>query len=358
MKLWKGALVIILLLGLFLGGLILKTVWDAGQFKDIFPRNAGLCKLISGVESSEDITINLRTGMAFISSDDRRHWFTGGITEAQGAIFGFDLSSNSPTPINLTEDLDLEFHPHGIGLYLPAEGNALLYVVNHREEGHFIEIFDVHGQRLSHRKSISDDLMHSPNDVIPVGPNAFYVTNDHGSTSALGRKLEDYLQLARSYVLYYDGHEFRRVADKIAYANGINISRDGKTVYVAATIDGSIGLYDRDMTSGSLTFQKSIDLGTGVDNIELDSKGGLWIGAHPKLLTFVQYAKDPEILSPSQVIRVRFNRLGEYIAEEIYLNTGTPLSGSSVAAAFHDRLLVGSVFDSAFLLCRLPRGID
>jgi sugar lactone lactonase YvrE len=36
-------------------------------------------------------------------------------------------------------------------------------------------------------------------------------------------------------VLYYDGQSFRKVAQALAYANGINISSDGQTVYVAAT---------------------------------------------------------------------------------------------------------------------------
>jgi len=39
------------------------------------------------------------------------------------------------------------------------------------------------------------------------------------------------------YVLYYDGKRFRKVAKKLAYANGINTSPDSRTVYVAATVE-------------------------------------------------------------------------------------------------------------------------
>lgn len=53
--------------------------------------------------------------------------------------------------------------------------------------------------------------MHSPNDVIPVGPKAFYATNDHGGTSKWGRFLEEYLQLPRSFVLYYDGTDVETI---------------------------------------------------------------------------------------------------------------------------------------------------
>ena len=66
------------------------------------------------------------------------------------------------------------------------------------------------------------------------------------------------------------------------------------------------------------------------------------------------YSKDPEKISPSQVIRVTVREHREYSVEEIYLDTGESLSGSSVAAAFGDTLLIGSVFDKRFLRCQFP----
>ncbi|MBW1779666.1 MAG: strictosidine synthase family protein [Deltaproteobacteria bacterium] len=353
MKSLKVAAFIILILLIIIGGFILKTLRDAGEFKTIVPNKMDACHVITGVQSSEDITIHPQTGMAFISSDDRRPSFDG-MRGKQGAVFGFDLSAKDPTLVNLTRDLALEFHPHGIGLLVGKGGVDSLFVVNHRSDGHFVEIFDIADGKLIHRTSVSGELMHSPNDVIPVGPNAFYVTNDHGNTTRFGRTLEDYLQLARSYVLYYDGDRFRKVAGELAYANGINISHDGKTVYVAATVGGNIYLYHRDAESGSLTLRQVIDLGTGVDNIELDSRGDLWVGAHPRLLTFVQYAKDPNTRSPSQVLLIRLGEAGQHRVEEIYVDEGEPLSGSSVAACFNNTLLVGSVFDDRFLSCHLP----
>jgi arylesterase/paraoxonase len=341
-----GAIVLVIVL------LILKTFRDAGEFKEIVPHFAGQCETISGVLSSEDITIHPQTGIAFISSDDRRPWFQGK-QGRQGAIFSFDLASDQPGLVNLTGDFDEEFHPHGIGLFLGQKGDASLFVVNHRKEGHFIEIFDYEHNRLIHRKSIRGDLMHSPNDVIPVGPESFYVTNDHGSESEFGRTLEDYLQLPRSYVLYYNGESFNIVAKDLTYANGINISRDGKTIYVAATVARKVFVYDRDMASHALKLRHEIDLGTGVDNIEVDEEGNLWIGAHPKLLTFVKHSKDSNVPSPSQILRVTVESTGEHKVDEIYLSDGDDLSGSSVAAVFQDIMLIGSVFDERFLRCKV-----
>ena len=353
MKLFKKAIITVLILVLVLAGLGVKTFYDAGEFKEITPHFNGQVKVIAGVLSSEDITIHPPTAMAFISSDDRRAHWSGKRQSRQGAILGFDLNSANPQLVNLTANFPHQLNPHGIGWWMAPNGDLSLLVVNHREDGHFVEIFDYRGGKLVHRQSVSDALMHSPNDVIPVGPEAFYVTNDHGNATELGRMAEEYLQLARSYVLYYDGKTFRKVAEGLAYANGIITSPDGRTVYVAATVGQKIYVYDRDLNTGDLTRRSIIEAGTGVDNIEIDQRGDLWIGCHPKLLTFVKYSKNPGALSPSQVIKVTQNSPGQYNVKEIYLDNGRPLSGSSVAAVFKDKLLIGSVFDERFLLCRL-----
>lgn len=284
MKTWKITLMVVSLGILLLVGLGFKTFYDAGEFKTVSPHCNGQCQPISGVLSSEDITIHPQSGLAFISSDDRRPWFHEDKGK-QGAIMGYDLKERTKPPSNLTQDFSQEFHPHGIGLFVGPEGRSRLFVVNHTQKGHFVEIFDYEAGRLNHRESISSPLMHSPNDVIPVGPRSFYVTNDHGKASPWGKTLEEYLQLARSYVLYYNGQDFRKVAEGLSYANGINTSSDGKTVYVAATVGHSIQVYNRDVVSGALSLKSRIEVHTGPDNIEMDERGNLWIGAHPKLLT-------------------------------------------------------------------------
>jgi arylesterase/paraoxonase len=90
-----------------------------------------------------------------------------------------------------------------------------------------------------------------------------------------------------------------------------------------------------------------------VDNIETDRSGALWIGAHPKLLTFVGHAKDRSKVAPSQVLRLTPKAAGGYDIEEVYLNQGEELAASSVAAVSNMRLLIGAVFDPKFLDCQM-----
>ncbi|MBK6949949.1 MAG: hypothetical protein IPH16_19410 [Haliscomenobacter sp.] len=137
----------------------------------------------------------------------------------------------------------------------------------------------------------------------------------------------------------------------IRYANGITASPDAKFLYMAACTDGAIYVYQRE------PFQKirEIECGTGVDNLEWDAEGNLWAGAHPKMLAFLGHAQKAENRSPSQVLKINLQNPKNPIVDEIYLNNGNPLSGSSVAAVYHNRLFIGSVFEDGIVILEIGK---
>ncbi|HRG79625.1 MAG TPA: SMP-30/gluconolactonase/LRE family protein [Cyclobacteriaceae bacterium] len=348
---------LVILLGI-VGYVVLEILGPAGMFKTILPHFEGTSATLNvEIAGPEDITIDQRSGLAFVSVDDRRanRQSPGSL---KGAILIMNLSDSIPKLKNITPLGITDFHPHGISLWREPDGRAFLFVVNHRKNysEHVIERFEWKNDSLIHIESIQDvDLMTSPNDVTAVGGRSFYVTNDHGySKPGVGRTLEDYLQRAISYVNYYDGVSFKKVATGIAYANGINQSADHSKIYVASTTGRKVMVYTRDIPSGALSLEEEIKVKTGVDNIELDNQGALWIGCHPQLLKFVAHATDPAKFSPSQVIKITQDKTG-YVVEEIFLNDGTTYSGSSVAAIYNNTLLIGSVFEKSIILCTLRK---
>jgi len=355
-KIFIGLIVIVIALVLFL----IKTLYNAGQFKSIESRCACECTPVK-LACPEDIDVDYETGMAFISSSDRRAAMRG--EKTQGGIYGYSLIAKNPRLINLTEDFKDQLNPHGINLYISPEGLRLLYVINMGHDAHFhdttegskIEIFEYRGGKLHHRETITGDMITTPNDILGVGSRQFYLTNDHGATTPLGKKLEAYLQLAISNIVFYDGTAFKKAADDLAYANGLALSDDGNTVYATATVGNNLRVYKRDSETGILEEINDIDLDTGVDNIDVDSEGNIWAGCLPKLLSFVEYSKDPTNpakVAPSQVLKIIPSEKG-YTVREIYLNTGEEISGCSSAARFRNRLLIGASYDDHFLDCML-----
>ena len=92
---------------------------------------------------------------------------------------------------------------------------------------------------------------------------------------------------------------------------------------------------------------------TGVDNIELDADGNLWVGCHPKLLKFLSHDKDEKAASSSEIIRLRNLGNGKWEQVTVYLNDGSQISASSVGAVYKNRLLIGPVFQRHILLARM-----
>lgn len=344
----KLALVAFVTLGL-LAWFVLDTLQAAGHFKTIEPHFDGSCRPVGGMPGPEDITVHPDTGIAFISSTDRRAQRAG--QAVRGAIYALDLGSTEPEPTKLITELGHGFQPHGLSLFRGPDDQESLFVVSHPDGRHTVEIFDVRAGALAHRETLTDELLRSPNDVLAVGPRQFYATNDHRHTTGFRRTAEDLLRRADSDIVYYDGSAFRVVAENVAYPNGITMSPDGLSVYVASTTGRAVLRYDRDPETGSLSFRKSYDAGTGVDNLEVASDGTVWIGAHPQMLAFLKNARDPESFSPSQVLSLDPSS-GTF--REEFLSLGDDLSTSSVAAVHGKLLLIGSVFDEHILLCERP----
>ena len=194
-----------------------------------------------------------------------------------------------------------------------------------------------------------------PNDVVAVAKDKFYVTNDHGSRQGLKRTLEEYLRLPFSYLLYFDGMELSKAYGGLRYGNGVNISHDGKLLYISTTIGQNLLTFDRNLESGNLTLKNKTHLKTGLDNIDVDRDGNIWIAAHPKLLAFVSHAKDSSKVSPSQVLKLVPNDSEGYTVEEVYLDEGVNLSGSSVAVHHKTDLFIGAVFDRKILRIKLKK---
>jgi len=347
--------------GLAVGLFVLRILWLAGSFRTITPHFAGRCQLIDGPVGPEDVTIDETTGRAYISATDRRALAAG--RAVPGAIWAYDLEASAggaPALVNLTPDATLYLQPHGISLWVGEDNRRALFVVNHPAPGnqwptHTIEIFDVTDSGLVHRATLTDPRLVMPNDLVAVGIDRFYVTNTHKHTPGWSQTIETYLQLSGAEVLSYGVGGFRTAAQML-FPNGINVSRDGRTVYVASVTGLSVVVFDRDPRTDALTRRAEIPVGSGVDNIEVDADGALWIGSHPKLLAIQKHGLDPSVRAPGQVMRIGFDPGGQAHVEEVYLNDGTPVGGVSVAARRGNRLLLGQIFGRGFLDCEMNPG--
>jgi arylesterase / paraoxonase len=322
-----------------------------GVFRQLEPHQPGECRPVAGIVGGEDLQWRPNGREVFVAAQDRRN------VDEPGHIYRLDVRQKDPGPADVTPELDFPFHPHGLHLYADSRGRETLFVVNHRggwAPPHTIEIFDVtRDGTLSHRRSVADPAFVSPNDVVAVGPEQFYITNDHGFSARSIHTLEDFLLLGLGDVVFFDGTSSRVVYEGTYYANGINVSADGGQLYLAETTGATIKVFERDRATNDLRLNQTVRAHTGVDNIDVAADGSLWVGAHPNMFAFLAHMSDPQKRSPSQVLRLAADDGGTWRYEEVYLDDGDPLSGSATAATMGNTMVVGPVFDPHVLACTL-----
>ena len=344
-----------IVVGVSLGLAMLAVSSALGVFDPLVPHFAGSCTVVPGPPGPEDLAIDRQAGVAYISSDDR--WAHQRRATIPGRIYRLDLSrpDTVPEPLAGTEQLS-PFHPHGISLFRTSSDEVLLFVVNHAvpdrpRAGHSVEIFAIAENGLRHLKTITNLLFRSPNDIAAVGPNQFYLTNDHGYLEGIGMRLEQIFGWANSDVVYFDGQVASVVLNGLTFANGIQFDAQTNRIFITETRANSLRIYRRTPEDGSLTLDQDIEVGRGPDNIDIDEQGDIWIAAHPNMVKLIAHASSPHALSPSRVARLGADGTG---LEDVYVGSGEELSAASIAAVYNGEMLLGAVFESKLLRCRLP----
>jgi len=355
------AVVLIAVLGVAL--YYLRLMVDLGAFATLEPHFEGTCESMGGFAGgTEDVLIDREAGWVFVSSFDRRTALADMTADVRGAIEVFDIDHPERGSFNITPDMPADFRPHGISLYDGPEGKRL-FVISHRVDGtQAIDIFDVtYGgdgrPALAYAETITDPLIVSPNDLVAVGPRSFYVGNDATTADheGLAYMLELYLRQNRTTLVYYDGQDATIAARGLTYANGVEVSPDGQTLYLAETTDGTMRVYDRDVETGVLTQRAGpnglLRLGPGLDNIDIDAEGRVWLAAHPQPMKLQGHAEDAANLSPAQVFLITPSVDGGGSVAEVYLGDGQMASGSSVAAYHDGTMVIGVIFEPHVVVC-------
>eukprot|EP01083_Nonionella_stella_P117224 349000_1 len=274
--------------------------------------------------------------------------------------------------LELLNRVSPDFQPHGISVITDGANTQWISVINHRRDGDVVEIYQLNSDQ-THATWI--DEVHSPlfvaiNDLtlvpLPRAPDnilriGFYVTNSFGFRPKTKlNAVENLLALHTNDLVFcepdtrtYDDNMKPqwscRVVDRdIAYGNGVDMSVDGKQLYVVEMLGANVIVYDRDEKTNTLTRNSNIGLHSAGDNLYVDrDTGDLFIGCHPNVIQFYQYVVNGTgaATAPSQVLH--WNKATGQVSE-IYLSNAHSkyhVSGSSVGVfdAQSKLLLIGTV---------------
>jgi sugar lactone lactonase YvrE len=149
-------------------------------------------------------------------------------------------------------------------------------------------------------------------------------------------------------LIYYNGKKSLVVDSGLFLPNGVNMSPDGRYLYMTNMIT-QLRVYDIQQDH-KVKLVQEVNIETGLDNINIDPKtGDLWIGCHPvghKMMAYI--VNHDNSTSPSQVIRIRTNKgLITDRVEEVFVDDGQMISASASVIYHMGGLLIGSVCHSA-----------
>ncbi|WNJ16955.1 hypothetical protein [Pontibacter sp. G13] len=326
---------------------VAHTLISTGYFRSIVPTGKGRVVQTWQLAGAEDLTISYEDSFAIISATDR-------FADTQGGLYFMKLGDTFGDPVLLTGDFDGEFKPHGISMFPLDSARYQVMAVNHTEEGHSIEVFELYGDSLVYIRTIKDKAFIRPNDLVIVSPGMFYVTNDHGYVDGFKKILEEYGGLAVSNAVFYDGQTATEVADGIAYANGVQYDPSRNLLFVASPRAFLVKVYAV-QADWTLDFIEDVPCSSGVDNLELAPDGSIWIGSHPNLLQFQAYFGQKSPVAPSEVIRIEYRGTDDYSVQSVWEHAGDQIAASTVAAPWGNKVLIGSVCDSVMVLLDMDR---
>lgn len=348
---WSGAVLLV-----FTGIVTLDFLRHGGQFRDLPAATPLLCDTLPLGASAEDIQFDRARGIAFLSSFDRRALIEGRATE--GDVLQIELPTTidaalgTPTTALVTKPAG--FRPHGMSLYRMGDGALRLFVISHLPDGgHSVEIFE---QRATDRlfipvRSVRDPLLRSPNAIVAVGHEQFYVANDSGAEGPMDRFSELVLRRGLSQIVHFDGKEMTVAARGLESAVGLGMSPDGARLYASETLGKRVAVFERNAGTAALTRLADIQVDGAPDNINIGPDGVVWLAVHGRTLDLVRHFGDASHPAPSWIQRLD-PAAPEPRFETVFFDPGTRLSAGSVGAVHEGRLLLGSITERKLLSCR------
>ncbi len=209
---------------LILAFFVLHLFSSTGFFRKIENKFDGQIVKSIAIPGAEDMVVSYEDRFILISSDDRAANRDG--HAQQGGIYKIDLQQDLFEAKLISGSFKGDLFPHGISMIRLDSAVYKVFVINHVVKSgaknalshlgkkHTVEVFRLEDDSLTYLNTIEHPLIVSPNDLVAVDENRFYITNDHGSKSSLGVFMENYLGRAISNVVYFDGLNINELCNK------------------------------------------------------------------------------------------------------------------------------------------------
>ncbi|KAK9768256.1 hypothetical protein K7432_001278 [Basidiobolus ranarum] len=274
-----------------LGGVLyspLNELWEVTGVNKPLPAQAipTGCTLLKELQACEDIHIHHSTATAFLTCGEpqrRLQWYPPiQKLDKAGAkkdyFVKYDLTTDTYQTLKVLNFPSTELSLHGIGMRENPENpkELILAAVNHRTSGSVIEIFmhSIGSDELVHVETVVHELIHSPNDIVVLSKNEFYVTNDSPPGLPQWAKVVNVLAPPYTSIVHRSSSGEVRTVATLRGANGMTANHDASLLYVSSCGIGHLNVYERSSNTGALELTNVIKTGHIIDNPSVDYNTG------------------------------------------------------------------------------------
>ncbi|PLW16205.1 hypothetical protein PCANC_12536 [Puccinia coronata f. sp. avenae] len=402
-----------------LGAILKPKIQVIGIFRTIANVNNQQCSRIDGLEACEDIFVDQPTGIAYLACSSRKqraHWIPAmnllnyqkvqGLSADYVAILDLKTSEHRKLRLENLPDRLLQngIHTHGLDLFIHPEPSdsdvetqsaeteskqsqprhASLYLINHRfpdddqssgTADSVIEVFDttIGSDQATHRRTIQHDLIVTPNNLVALNQDSFYVTNDHRRKKHWTRNLDMFfLDSALNSVIYcsYDQSMMQCIPalhGRHHFPNGI-AKGPGNTIYMANTLNARLRLLEI-QPDHTLVIKEDIKVPRIIDNLYVTKSGSVFIAAIPSVLKFQSmlgesHKEKSALVSPSEVWKFSNLTTGttsspsnRFSLERVFADDGNQVSCTTGVAVWDSKLFMTGIASPYLSVCEVDQNL-
>jgi hypothetical protein len=198
-QLWRRFVMLLVLVAIGLGAMVARFLIQGGAFHRLSQHVPATCAAVDlGGGTFRDMAVDQTSGVLYVS-------IAGG-GDVTSAIRRLDLKTADAKLEPALSKAPTAFTPDAIGLF-SVSGTRRLFVVNRATPGRAtVEMFDFGDNGLwTHSANLRDTRFSDPADMVPVGPEAFYLANLPAPRNPFERAMEMLLGRDRGTLIYNNG---------------------------------------------------------------------------------------------------------------------------------------------------------
>ncbi|MEQ8350093.1 MAG: hypothetical protein RH862_01325 [Leptospiraceae bacterium] len=311
------------------------------------------CEAVNGLAGPSDLAMENRSAFGgdrlIVASQERRDRDPEGEYLDSGSIKFIPLSGgnrNQVIEFSFSGRDEYPFHPEAIDILVHG-GSKYLFVINHaRTTQHAVEIFRIEKTSLVFMGRFRHRFIEYPSDIVGLGLDEFYLINKRSSSGLQHYGLSTVFTGSGS-LIYYNNQTYYRLRSNLNEPEGLAMSPDQTRLWIS--LGGSGELLALERGSGTnLTELARIPVSGYPLRLTFSGSDSMLLASIESEWDWSSHATDRSANAPSRLLEVDATR-GQ--SKVIYQDSGSEISGATVALQDGNRIYLGQKYDGFVLIC-------